>query len=70
MSGPGLLGCPWCGRQPLEHMRPAKHDKHGRAWATTWSLKCSDLAHGVVIGPYRTKAEAVAAWNRRAGGAE
>jgi Lar family restriction alleviation protein len=57
-----MLPCPFCGGEAKHYHRP---DTTG--WSNTDWVSCSDDDCGVSTAMEETKAEAIAAWNRRAG---
>ena len=52
-----LLPCPFCGNGDAPFVI-----NDDQAW-----VECGDCTTRVVVGPFDTDAEAIAAWNRRAG---
>lgn len=57
----GLTACPFCGAKP--DLWPKRLSfKHRKAWITCPTPNCA-----VFFGEYRTREEAVHAWNERTG---
>lgn len=66
MAEAGLAKCPWCGRTPddaFENLRDGDEDEIVKCW--TVMHECPDLPYSRFVAEGVTKAEAIAAWNKR-----
>lgn len=60
----GILGCPWCGEQPIINF---KSYPPFREWSNDYSILCDEIDCFSPIKFFKTKQEAIDAWNKRKG---